>query len=71
MTDLTFVDSGRVSYSNPVRQSLYDHADAIKGVPKAEAAAMHILQIHPTAASLFYYILPTWTNMLLLLLLSF
>lgn len=37
---MTFVDNSRVSYSNPVRQSLYTFADCQGGGrPKAEAAA--------------------------------
>lgn len=37
---ITFVDNSRVSYSNPVRQSLYTFADCqAGGRPKAEAAA--------------------------------
>jgi ubiquitin-like modifier-activating enzyme ATG7 len=37
---LTFVDSGRVSYSNPLRQSLFTLRDCKDGgAPKAEAAA--------------------------------
>jgi ubiquitin-like modifier-activating enzyme ATG7 len=41
--DFTFVDYGRVSYSNPVRQSLFTlddcHAEGGSGRPKAQAAA--------------------------------
>lgn len=41
--DFTFVDYGRVSYSNPVRQSLFTlddcHAEGGSGKPKAQAAA--------------------------------
>jgi len=37
--DVTFVDSGRVSYSNPARQSLFQFNDCLNGGrPKAEAA---------------------------------
>jgi len=31
VTDITFVDSGVVSYSNPPRQSLFEHADCFSG----------------------------------------
>lgn len=38
--NITFIDYSKVSYSNPVRQSLYDYEDTIKGgKPKAETAA--------------------------------
>lgn len=29
--NITFVDNGKVSYSNPIRQSLYEYEDTIKG----------------------------------------
>lgn len=45
---LTLVDSGRVSYSNPVRQSLFEHADCLHGgKPKAQAAAAALARIFP------------------------
>ncbi|KNC56016.1 E1-like protein-activating enzyme G [Thecamonas trahens ATCC 50062] len=44
---LTFVDSGKVSYSNPVRQSLFTFADAAAGEYKAPAAAAAIRAIFP------------------------
>ena len=38
--EFTFVDSGRVSFSNPTRQSLFEFSDCLDGgKPKAEAAA--------------------------------
>jgi len=46
---MTFVDSGKVSYSNPVRQSLFTHQDAADGRPKAQAAAEAIKAIMPDA----------------------
>ncbi|KAI9268978.1 hypothetical protein BDA99DRAFT_503146 [Phascolomyces articulosus] len=46
---ITFVDNGRVSFSNPVRQPLYTFQDCIQGgKPKAEAAAQSLLEIQPT-----------------------
>ncbi|XP_012257942.2 ubiquitin-like modifier-activating enzyme atg7 [Athalia rosae] len=45
---LTLVDSSTVSQSNPVRQSLYTHADAVQRKYKAEAAKEALLQIHPS-----------------------
>lgn len=47
---LTFVDNGRVSFSNPARQPLYEFADSLDGgKPKAEAAAAAIRRIFPRA----------------------
>ncbi len=46
---ITFVDSGRVAYSNPVRQSLYEFKDCLEGgQPKAEAAAEALRRIFPS-----------------------
>lgn len=51
---ITFVDSGRVSYSNPVRQSLFEFADCIDGgKPKAEAAAASLKRIFPGLVRFF------------------
>ncbi|KAJ2865005.1 Autophagy protein 7 [Coemansia aciculifera] len=45
---MTFVDSGRVSFSNPARQPLYDFADSLDGGrPKADAAAAAMRRIFP------------------------
>lgn len=44
---ITFVDNGRVSYSNPMRQSLYNFEDSKDGKPKAEVAARKIKEICP------------------------
>lgn len=44
---VTFVDSGRVAYSNPVRQSLFTYDDAREGKYKAHAAAEQVLRIFP------------------------
>ena len=49
---ITFVDSGRVSYSNPVRQSLFDFKDCLDGgAPKAQAAAQKLSEIFPGVQS--------------------
>ena len=45
--NITFVDSGKVSYSNPVRQSLFTFADAEAGEYKAVAAAAALAAIFP------------------------
>lgn len=45
---ITMVDNGRVSYSNPVRQSLFTFADCLDGGKhKAEAAAARLKEIFP------------------------
>ncbi|CAK0861862.1 unnamed protein product, partial [Prorocentrum cordatum] len=46
---MTFLDNGRVSLSNPVRQSLFTHADAAASRPKAQAAAEAVLAVMPDA----------------------
>jgi ubiquitin-like modifier-activating enzyme ATG7 len=44
---ITFIDSGRVSLSNPVRQSLFTMAQARAGVHKAVAAADSLRAVFP------------------------
>lgn len=45
---ITFVDNGRVSFSNPVRQSLFTYNDCLGGGRyKAEAAAAAVKDIYP------------------------
>lgn len=47
---ISLVDNGRVSYSNPVRQSLFTHEDCLDGGrAKAETAAMRAKEICPYA----------------------
>ncbi len=48
---ITFIDNGRVSYSNPARQCLFEFADCEQRRFKAEAAAMHLKQIFPDVFS--------------------
>jgi ubiquitin-like modifier-activating enzyme ATG7 len=45
--NLSLVDYGDVSFSNPVRQSLFTNDDSLR--PKVEAARDMLLNIHPTA----------------------
>lgn len=50
--NITFVDSGKVSFSNPVRQSLYGFADCLEGgQPKALCAAESVKKIFPGVVS--------------------
>ncbi|KAE8612792.1 hypothetical protein XENTR_v10012990 [Xenopus tropicalis] len=45
---ITFVDNAKISYSNPVRQPLYDFSDCLGGGnPKAEVAAAKLEKIFP------------------------
>ncbi|KAJ2922042.1 hypothetical protein H1R20_g15051, partial [Candolleomyces eurysporus] len=45
---ITFVDSARVSFSNPVRQPLFEFEDCLNGgKPKAECAAEALKKINP------------------------
>lgn len=45
---ITFVDYGRVSYSNPVRQPLFEFEDCVDGgQPKATRAAAMLKRIYP------------------------
>ena len=49
---ITFVDNGKVSFSNPVRQTLFTHADCLDGGrPKAQAAADRLREIFPSMQS--------------------
>lgn len=48
---ITFVDNSTVSYSNPVRQCLFNYDDCIKKLPKSEAAAANLKQIFPGVVS--------------------
>lgn len=46
--NITFIDYSKVSYSNPVRQTLYEYEDTINGgKPKAETAAEKLRKIYP------------------------
>ena len=45
---ITFVDSARVSFSNPVRQPLFQFEDCLNGgKPKAACAAENLKKIFP------------------------
>ena len=54
MRNITFVDSAKVSYSNPVRQPLYDFEDSLDGgKPKAQCAADRLKKIFPGVVSIY------------------
>lgn len=49
---ITLVDNGNVSFSNPVRQTLFKFTDCLNGgLPKAEAAAAALREIFPGVKS--------------------
>ena len=48
VSKITFVDSGKVSFSNPSRQWLFRLEDAISGAGKAETAAERLREILPS-----------------------
>ncbi|KAF3985359.1 hypothetical protein FT663_04284 [Candidozyma haemuli var. vulneris] len=57
--EITFVDNGRVSYSNPVRQPLFGFKDCFsdtnrQGAPKAERASTALKEIFPSVTSRGY-----------------
>ena len=48
MRNITFVDNGTVSFSNPVRQPLFNFEDCLNGgVQKAHRASEALTQIYP------------------------
>jgi ubiquitin-like modifier-activating enzyme ATG7 len=52
---ITFVDNGRVSFSNPVRQPLFGFKDCLDGgSPKAIRAAEALSEIYPGVESVGY-----------------
>ena len=52
---ISFIDYGKVTHSNPVRQSLFDFEDAQNGgKPKAETAAAKLTKIFPEVKSQGY-----------------
>jgi ubiquitin-like modifier-activating enzyme ATG7 len=49
---VTFIDNGKVSYSNPTRQVLFNFQDCLNGgKKKAEAAADNLKLILPSVVS--------------------
>ncbi|KAG5877148.1 hypothetical protein JTB14_035918 [Gonioctena quinquepunctata] len=45
--NITFVDNSTVSFSNPVRQSLFTYQDSVEMKPKSHAAAENLSKIFP------------------------
>ena len=55
MRHVTFVDYGKVSYSNPVRQSLFTFEDSLHGgKSKADAASQSLKAIFPGVVRLIF-----------------
>jgi ubiquitin-like modifier-activating enzyme ATG7 len=54
--NIDFVDAGTVSYSNPVRQSLYTFEDSREAKTKAEAAAQRLKEVFPSVNSIGHQI---------------
>ena len=55
--NISFIDYSKVSYSNPVRQTLYDYEDSTKGGrPKAIVAAEKLKKIYPEIVSAGYHV---------------
>lgn len=56
MRHITFVDNAKVSYSNPVRQALYEFEDCLSGgKTKALAAVDRLKKIFPGVVRQFKY----------------
>lgn len=53
--NITFVDNATVSFSNPVRQSLFTYQDSVEAKPKAQAAADGLRLIFPGVISRGYH----------------
>jgi hypothetical protein len=55
---ITLLDSSTVSFSNPVRQPLFEFEDSLNGgKPKAEAAAAALKRIYPGVVRLRFFLL--------------
>jgi ubiquitin-like modifier-activating enzyme ATG7 len=62
---VTFVDSAKVSFSNPVRQPLFEFQDCLEGgKPKAACASAALKRIYPGLVSL---LIPSTTTKILVL----
>lgn len=54
--NITFVDNSTVSFSNPVRQSLFTYEDCVQNKLKAEAAAINLKKIFPSVVSMLSFL---------------
>ena len=53
---ITFIDGGNISYSNPVRQSLYNFEDSIgEAHTKVDIAVQTMKRIFPGVVRLYFY----------------
>jgi ubiquitin-like modifier-activating enzyme ATG7 len=50
-SNISFIDSGHVNYSNPVRQSLFTYSDASQNKFKSRAASERLFEILPSIVS--------------------
>lgn len=61
--NITFVDSATVSFSNPVRQPLFEFEDCLDGgKPKAQCAADRLKKIFPGVVYIIFEYPPMVTN---------
>ena len=57
MRTITLVDSARVSFSNPVRQPLFEFEDCLNGgKPKAACAAERLKKIFPGVVRIRFFL---------------
>lgn len=60
---ITFVDNSFISFSNPVRQSLFFFEDCLSSGKKAVAAAKALKKIFPgVVGALLYFTMFRWSN---------
>lgn len=60
MRHITFVDNAKISYSNPVRQPLYEFEDCLSGgKSKALAAMDRLKKIFPGVVRICFFLIIT------------
>lgn len=61
--NITFVDNAKVSFSNPVRQPLFEFEDCLEGgKAKAETAAASLRNVYPGVVRCFQLLLDVFLN---------